>query len=64
MLKPKATSTPATNGNGDGTKRLPKASDFKLPKKLDKKTIRLIETTEVILEGFRKAREKEQTSEK
>jgi hypothetical protein len=43
---------------------IPRASDYKLPKKLDAKTKRLIETTEAILEGFRKAREKEQVSEK
>ena len=52
MLKTKTTST-ATNENG----RLPKASDFKLPKKLDALTKRRIATSEAVLEGFRKARE-------
>ncbi len=62
MLK---TKTPtSTNGNGNGNGRLPKASDFKLPKRLDAKTRRLIETTEAVLEGFRQVREKEQVSAK
>ena len=52
MLK---TKTPSTNGNGIG--RLPKSSDYELPKKLDALAKRRIETSQAILEGFRKARE-------
>jgi len=51
MLKNKAIST---NGNG----HLPKASDFTLPKKLDKKAKQLIETGRAVMDELKKAREK------
>jgi hypothetical protein len=62
MLKPKST-TISTNGNGNA-QRMPKASDFKLPKRLSAAAKRRIETTQVILEAFRKVREGETTPEK
>ena len=55
MLKTKAIST---NGNG----RLPKASDFKLPKRLDAKTKQLIETSEAVSKSLREAYKNEQKS--
>ena len=55
MLKTKTRST-AANGNG----RLPKASDFKLPKRLDAKTKRLIETSEAVSKSLREAYKNEQ----
>lgn len=61
MLKAKTTST--TNGNGTA-QRMPKASDFKLPKRLSAAAKRRIETTQVILEAFRKVREGETNPEK
>lgn len=60
MLKSKTTST----ANGNGNDRLPKASDFKLPKRLDAKTKRLIETSEAVMEELRKAREKRENAAK
>ena len=57
--QPKATSA----SNGYDSSRLPKASDFKLPKKLSAAAKRRIETSRVILEGFRKVREGEAKSE-
>ena len=52
MLKIDSKQT-AKNGN----ERLPRSSDYKLPEKLDALAKRRIETSEAILEGFRKARE-------
>ena len=43
---------------------IPRASDYKLPKKLDAKTKRLIETSEAVMEELRKAREKRKIAEK
>ena len=45
------------SNNTNGNERLPRSSDYKLPKKLDALTKRRIETSEAVLEGFRKARE-------
>jgi len=62
MLKTKTSST--KNGNGNGIpQRMPKASDFKLPKKLSAAAKRRIETSRVVLEAFRKVREGEVKSE-
>jgi hypothetical protein len=36
---------------------IPRASDYKLPKRLSKLDKELIETSQAVLEGFRKARE-------
>lgn len=53
------------NGNSpNGTARLPKASDYKLPKKLTAQQKRRIETSRAILEEFRKVREGEYEPEK
>ena len=49
----------ASNGN----QPLPKASDFKLPKRLDAKTKKLIETGRAVMEELRIAREKRNQSE-
>ena len=62
MLKPKST-TNLTNGNGNA-QRLPKASDFKLPKKLDAKTKRLIETGRAVMDALQKVREDGQNIKK
>jgi len=59
MLKPKSTTT-STNGNGNAP-RLPKASDFKLPKKLDEKTRRVIETGRAVMDELKRIRENGQT---
>ncbi len=56
--------TTGTSKSSPELERLPKASDFKLPKKLDKLAIRRIETGKAIMEGFRHARENGQNSEK
>ncbi len=61
MLKTKTTST--TNGNGNGTaQRLPKASDFKLPKRLTKLERELIETSVAVTKSLREAYKNEQKS--
>ncbi|MBL8180762.1 MAG: hypothetical protein JNL64_04025 [Blastocatellia bacterium] len=57
MLKTQATST---NGNGNG--RLPKASDFKLPKRLTKLDRELIETSVAVSKSLREAYKNEQKS--
>ena len=50
-------------GFKDG-EHVPRASDYKLPKKLSKSQKERIETTRAILEEFRKVRERESKSEK
>lgn len=41
----------------DEGEHIPRASDFKLPKRLSKIARERIETSQAVLEGFRKARE-------
>jgi hypothetical protein len=60
MLKPKSTTT-SPNGNGNAP-RLPKASDFKLPKKMTKLEKELIETSVAISRSLRAAYKNEQKS--
>lgn len=62
MLKSK-TATNSTNGNGNAN-RLPKASDFKLPKKLDAKTKRFIATGRAVMDALAKERENARKAEK
>ena len=57
MLKVEPKSNTSTE-NG----RLPRESDFKLPKKLDELTKRRIETGQAVLKGLREAYKNEQKS--
>jgi hypothetical protein len=57
------TKTKSATAETNGHHRLPKASDYKMPKRLTSQQKRLIETSEVIFEGFRKAREKQKKAE-
>lgn len=60
MLKPKST-TNSTNGNGNAP-RMPKASDYKLPKRLTKLDRELIETSVAVSKSLREAYKNEQKS--